>query len=76
MGQVTIYIDPETENKMNHMIKNTGIPKSKWIADLIREKTSLEWPQGIINMAGSWTDFPSPEEIRGGIGDDIERERA
>jgi len=76
MGQVTIYIDPETEKRMNHMIKNTGIPKSKWIADLIRQKIALEWPESVIDMAGSWKDFPSTEEIREGLGHDVEREPA
>lgn len=74
MGQVTIYIDPETEKRMNHMIKNTGTPKSKWIADLIRQKIALEWPESVIDMAGSWTDFPSAEEIREDLGHDVERE--
>ena len=39
MGQVTIYLDPETEGKMNQMVKQSGISKSRWIAGLIREKT-------------------------------------
>jgi hypothetical protein len=74
MGQVTIYLDAETEKRMLHSIKKSGVSKSKWIADLIKEKTSQTWPDYISKLAGSWKDFPSIEEIRSGIGKDTERE--
>ncbi len=38
MGKVTIYLDHLTETKMKTMIKKNGLSKSKWIADLIRER--------------------------------------
>ncbi len=74
MGQVTIYIDPETEKKMNNVIKDMGISKSKWIAELIREKTDTEWPDNIVQLSGAWKNFPSTEEIRKEMGNDTERE--
>lgn len=74
MGQVTIYIDADTEKKLNLIIKKIGISKSKWISNLIKEKTSQEWPEDIINMAGSWTDFPMADELRGYLGKDSDRE--
>jgi hypothetical protein len=74
MGQVTIYLDTETEKKMLDMIRKSGQSKSKWIADMIREKTRTTWPDNIIQLAGSWQDFPSLEEIRQDIGADTERE--
>jgi hypothetical protein len=40
MAQVTIYIDTETEKRMKNIIEKSGISKSKWITDLIREKTA------------------------------------
>ena len=42
MGQLTIYLDTETERKMQTMVKESGMSKSKWIANLIREKTTDE----------------------------------
>ena len=33
------------------MIKKNGLSKSKWIADLIREKTANVWPDHIRKMA-------------------------
>ena len=74
MGQVTIYLDEETEKKMLNSIKKSGVSKSKWIADLIREKTSKTWPEHIFVLAGAWKEFPSIEEIRSGMGKDVERE--
>jgi hypothetical protein len=64
MSQVTIYLDPETESKVRKIVKKKGISKSRWIADLIREKTDSIWPEEIRNLAGEWTDLPSAEEIR------------
>ena len=74
MGQVTIYPDAETEKRMLNSIKKSGVSKSKWIADLIREKTSQTWPDHIFELAGAWKEFPSIEEIRYGMGKDAERE--
>jgi len=65
MGQVTIYLENEIENKMKHAAKSSQISVSKWIANIIKEKISTEWPQNVVNLAGSWKDeFPSLQEIR------------
>jgi len=74
MGQITIYLDSETEKKMTDTIKKSGKSKSKWIADLIREKTAGSWPENIINLAGAWSDLPTAEEIRKKMGRDVKRE--
>ena len=50
------------------------ISKSKWVANLIKEKIADEWPESVKNLAGAWADFPSAEEIREGLGEDIKRE--
>ncbi len=74
MGQVTIYLDPETERKMQAMVKESGMSKSKWIADLIRENTADVWPENIKQLAGTWKDLPTADEIRKDLGQDLERE--
>jgi len=74
MGQVTIYLDSETEEKMNNIVKKSGISKSKWIAALIKEKTASTWPDHISGLAGAWQDFPTAEEIRQGMDQDAKRE--
>jgi hypothetical protein len=74
MGQVTIYLDSETERKMLNMAKKRRVSKSKWIANLIREKTTTMWPESVITLAGAWADMPTAEVIRQGIGCDAKRE--
>ena len=74
MGQVTIYLDEKTEKKMNNMVNKSGMSKSKWIAELIREKTASTWPESISELAGAWKDLPEAEEIRQAMGPDIGRE--
>ncbi|MEE4362881.1 MAG: hypothetical protein V2J08_03055 [Desulfotignum sp.] len=75
MGQVTIYLDNEIENKMKHAARANHVSVSKWVADIIRKKVSTEWPQDIVDLAGSWkNDFPELPEIRSTEGKDAERE--
>lgn len=74
MSQVTIYLDKETEEKMRAYAKAKNISQSQWVANLIRKKLQTEWPDHIAALAGTWTDFPTLEEIRGEISADIERE--
>ena len=74
MGQVTIYLDSKTEKKLLNIVKKSGVSKSKWIADLIKEKTSQTWPGNILDLAGAWKDMPTAGEIRAGMGKDVKRE--
>jgi hypothetical protein len=74
MGQVTIYLDDNTEKKMLRMVEKSGISKSKWIAELIREKTATTWPEDVVRLAGAWKDLPAAEEIRVTMGKDSHRE--
>jgi hypothetical protein len=75
MGQVTIYLDNEIENKMKTAAKTSDLSVSKWIANIIKEKISTDWPQDVVNLAGSWKeDFPTLEEIRSNPVVDASRE--
>jgi len=74
MGQVTIYLDDETEQKMVANARAMNLSKSKWIASVIREKLVDEWPATVRELAGSWQDFPSLNERRASGGTDVERE--
>ncbi len=74
MGQVTIYLEDEIENKMTKAAKSAHLSKSKWIAKLISEKVANEWPQSVVDLAGSWDDFPSIKEARKNAGIDAKRE--
>jgi len=74
MGQVTIYLEEDIEQKMIHAAKSSHLSKSKWIAKLIHEKVANEWPQSAVELAGSWQDFPEIDEIRSNRGEDADRE--
>ena len=74
MGQVTIYLDSETEKKLNNTIKKTGTSKSKWISDLIKQKIATTWPENIVKLSGAWTDLPTAEELRKNMAEDADRE--
>ena len=71
MGQVTIYLDDEIESKMRESAEAMKLSKSKWIADLIKEKVTDEWPESVRKLAGAWTDLPLAEEIRETVSKDI-----
>lgn len=74
MGQITIYLDAETEIKLRTAAKAGNISQSKWVAELIREKVQDQWPQTIMAMAGTWSDFPDADDIRKSSGRDVARE--
>ncbi|VAW88487.1 hypothetical protein MNBD_GAMMA16-221 [hydrothermal vent metagenome] len=74
MGQVTIYLEDEIENRMIKAAKSAHLSKSKWIAKLINEKVANEWPKSVIDLAGSWDDFPSIDGVRKSSGTDAKRE--
>jgi len=74
MGRITIYLDKETEQKMQAFVKSKQLFQSKWIAGLIREKLINEWPDSVVALSGAWEDFPSAEEIRAEKGQDSFRE--
>lgn len=74
MGQVTLYLDAETEAKMKVAAKAAGLSQSKWVASLIQEKVANEWPESMRALAGAWADLPVVEAIRACAGEDVPRE--
>jgi hypothetical protein len=75
MSQVTIYLDDDTEKRARAAADASGDSLSKWISGAIREKTATTWPQHVLDLAGSWPDFPLAEELRKGQKGDERRER-
>jgi hypothetical protein len=75
MGQVTIYLDEETEAKARAAAHAEGLSLSRWVADRIRPRALDQWPASVRELAGAWEDLPSAEEIRRGLGRDTRRRR-
>jgi len=63
MPQVAIYIDETLSKKLDEVSKASGKSKSKWVADVITKRLENEWPQGFFELAGSWEDDKTPEQI-------------
>ncbi len=74
MAQVTIYVDRATEKRMRAAAAKAGLSLSKWISELIREKTRDEWPESVKAMAGAWPDLQTAEEVRSRGDSDLARE--
>jgi len=64
MAHVTVYLDDSTERRAKKSAKSAGMSVSRWISNLIREKTETSWPQAVLALAGAWPDFPTAEELR------------
>jgi predicted DNA-binding protein len=63
MPQVAIYLDESLSKKLDDVTKASGKSKSKWVAEVIMEKLEKEWPEDFFNLAGSWEDDRTPEQI-------------
>ncbi len=74
MAQLTIYLDDETVTKAKRAADAAGVSQSRWVAELIRERTRTEWPADLAVLAGAWADAPSAEELRLTQGQDVPRE--
>lgn len=76
MGQITIYLDDETDLLVKSRVKASGESASKWIAEAVRTRAHSEWPADILSLFGSWKDhdFPTAAELRKGYGKDVPRE--
>ena len=75
MSQLTIYLPEDLREKVLSAAKANNISTSKWIVKVLEKEVDDSWPEKIRQMAGSWTDFPSQEEIRSTMGKDLPREK-
>jgi hypothetical protein len=74
MGQVTIYLDEETEQRVRGA-RPTVCRSAAAVADRVRQGTRTDGRRSVRALAGAWRDFPSAETIRKGQGRDIPRRK-
>ena len=74
MAQITIYINNDLESKVKEIASSLDTSISKYIATIIEKNINNNWNPKIKNLAGSWSDFPTIEEIRKEGADDVKRE--
>jgi hypothetical protein len=75
MAQVTIYLDDAAEKRVKAAARKAGVSVSRWVAELVENRTRTEWPAEVRQLAGAWPDFPELEEIRPGGAKDRARAR-
>jgi hypothetical protein len=77
MGQMTIYLDEETERLVKRHVKASGESASRWVAEAVRKRARSEWPADVLALFGSWKDedFPDVSQLRSGYGADAPREK-
>jgi hypothetical protein len=74
MAQITIYINNDLESKVKEIAAAQETSISKYISTVIERNINNNWNPKIKNLAGSWSDFPSIEEIRNNNNLDTKRE--
>jgi len=75
MGQVTIYLDDETEKRARASARAERVPLSRWVAKRIERRSRGEWPAAVRALAGAWTDLPTAERLRRRGASDTARDR-
>jgi|JRYE01.1.fsa_nt_gb hypothetical protein len=74
MAQVTLYLDDSTAERLQLAAREAGMSQSKWVARLVQTKLASHWPREVLELAGTWPDFPTLDEIRANQGNDVPRE--
>lgn len=74
MAQITIYLPHDIEARARKAAKSKRQSVSRWIAEQVVHTLKDTLPQGVLDAAGAFPDFPSLEEIRKGYGKDARRE--
>ncbi|MBN1962505.1 MAG: CopG family transcriptional regulator [Deltaproteobacteria bacterium] len=74
MGQVTIYLDKQSETILRKKAKRSNMSLSKWVAKVLKEKTNNLWSNEIKGLAGAWPDFEETQQLRNFISNDVKRE--
>jgi predicted transcriptional regulator len=63
MAQLAIYLEDRLAKRLEKVVKASGQSKSKWVAEAIERSLQDHWPDGFFDLAGSWQDDRSADEI-------------
>ena len=74
MAQITIYINNELESKVKKIANSMNISISKYISTIVEKNIQDSWNPKVKKLAGSWSNFPTIDEIRSNSAKDIKRE--
>jgi len=63
MPQITLYLDAETQELIERSARASGMSKSRWLTEIIHQHTGDDWPEGCLELAGRFPDFPLQEGL-------------
>jgi len=61
VAQLAIYIDEQLAERLDKAVTAAGKSKSKWVAEAIQRSLQDQWPDGFLELAGSWKDDTEPD---------------
>ena len=75
MAQVTIYLNANAERRLKAAARRAGVSVSRWVGELVENRTRTDWPVEARELAGAWPDFPDLRDLRAVTGKDQPRGR-
>jgi len=75
MAQVTIYLDAGAARRLRAAAREAGVSVSRWVGELVQNRTRSDWPAEARELAGAWPDFPDLDDLRAATGKDQPRGR-
>lgn len=66
MPQLHLYVSDDIAAEINRRAKESGLSVSRYLARLVRAKTSLGWPTGWFErVPGGWLGDPLERPLQG-----------
>jgi len=59
MGQISLYLDDETEQLLRSRAKAEGMSQSQWASRVLRAAAARALPTDVLSLAGSWSELPT-----------------
>ena len=75
MAQVTLYLDDETAARMKKAARAARLSQSRWLAEVVRQKTARGWPAAVKQLVGAGSDLQTVEKLASHRGRDVKREK-
>ena len=83
MAQIVLTLDDEVLEKVLHQAKAENLSSTSWLDKLIKQhvgmlnqpnKVKNQWSSDVQELAGAWQDFPTLEDIRHSMSQEVPRE--
>lgn len=83
MAQIVLTLDDAVLEQVLHQAKAENLSSASWLDKLIKQRVGMlnqsnkvnnQWSSDVQELAGTWQDFPSLEDIRHSTSQDMPRE--